>query len=107
MMYMDDAVKATLQLMEAPAAHVKVRSSYNVTGMSFCPAEVAKEIQKFIPDFEISYAPDFRQAIADSWPKSINDTPARIDWGWEPSFDLDDMAADILKHLPKLLAPAS
>lgn len=103
MMYMDDAVKATLQLMEAPAAQVKVRSSYNVTGMSFCPAEVAKEIQKFIPEFEISYVPDFRQAIADSWPKSINDTPARIDWGWEPSFDLDDMAADILKNLPALL----
>ncbi|HTF19781.1 MAG TPA: NAD-dependent epimerase/dehydratase family protein [Chryseolinea sp.] len=104
MMYMDDAVKATLQLMEAPAAQVKVRSSYNVTGMSFCPAEIAREIQKFIPEFEISYAPDFRQAIADSWPKSINDAPARIDWGWEPSFDLDDMTADILKNLPALLA---
>jgi len=103
MMYMDDAVKATLQLMDAPAAHVKVRSSYNVTGMSFCPSEVAKEIQKFIPEFEISYAPDFRQSIADSWPKSINDAAARIDWGWEPSFDLDDMAADILKNLPALL----
>ncbi|MEJ1238959.1 NAD-dependent epimerase/dehydratase family protein [Chryseolinea sp. T2] len=109
MMYMDDAVKATLQLMEAPAANVKVRSSYNVTGMSFCPAEIVKEIQKFIPEFEISYAPDFRQQIADSWPKSINDAPARIDWGWEPAFDLDDMTADILKNLPSLLdvpAPA-
>jgi len=103
MMYMDDAVKATLQLMEAPATNVKVRSSYNVTGMSFCPAEVAKEIQRFIPEFEINYAPDFRQQIADSWPKSINDTPARLDWGWEPSFDLDDMTADILKNLPALL----
>jgi nucleoside-diphosphate-sugar epimerase len=103
MMYMDDAVKATLQLMEAPAANVKVRSSYNVTGMSFCPSEVAKEIQKVIPEFEIAYAPDFRQSIADSWPKSINDAPARIDWGWEPAFDLDDMAADILKNLPALL----
>jgi nucleoside-diphosphate-sugar epimerase len=104
MMYMDDAVKATLQLMEAPAANVKVRSSYNVTGMSFCPSDVAKEIQKFIPEFEIAYAPDFRQSIADSWPKSINDAAARIDWGWEPAFDLDDMAADILKNLPALLA---
>lgn len=104
MMYMDDAVKATLQLMEAPAANIKVRSSYNVTGMSFCPMEVTKEIRKFIPEFEISYEPDFRQAIADSWPKSINDTPARIDWGWEPAFDLDDMTADILKNLPALLS---
>lgn len=103
MMYMDDAVKATLQLMEAPAANVKVRSSYNVTGMSFCPLEIAREIQKYIPEFEISYAPDFRQAIADSWPKSINDTPARIDWGWEPSFELEEMTEDILKHLPALL----
>lgn len=107
MMYMDDAVKATLQLMEAPEANIKVRSSYNVTGMSFCPAEIAREIQKFIPEFEISYEPDFRQQIADSWPKSINDAPARLDWGWEPSFDLDDMTADILKHLPALLSVPS
>lgn len=107
MMYMDDAVKATLQLMEAPAANVKVRSSYNVTGMSFCPAEIAKEIQKFIPEFEISYAPDFRQAIADSWPKSINDAPARIDWGWEQAFELEEMTEDILKNLPALLAVPS
>jgi len=104
MMYMDDAVKATLQLMEAPAANIKVRSSYNVTGMSFCPAEIAKEITKFIPEFEIAYAPDFRQAIADSWPKSINDTPARIDWGWEPAFELEEMTEEILKNLPSLLA---
>ena len=107
MMYMDDAVKATLQLMEAPEANIKVRSSYNVTGMSFCPAEIAREIQKFIPEFEISYEPDFRQQIADSWPKSINDAPARLYWGWEPSFDLDDMTADILKNLPALLSVPS
>jgi nucleoside-diphosphate-sugar epimerase len=104
MMYMDDAVKATLQLMEAPASHINVRSSYNVTGMSFCPAEIAHEIQKFIPEFEMAYAPDFRQAIADSWPKSINDAPARIDWGWEPSFELEEMTEDILKNLPALLS---
>jgi nucleoside-diphosphate-sugar epimerase len=103
MMYMDDAVKATLQLMEAPAANIKVRSSYNVTGMSFCPSEIAREISKFIPEFEISYKPDFRQAIADSWPKSINDAPARIDWGWEPAFELEEMTEEILKNLPALL----
>lgn len=103
MMYMDDAVKATLDLMEAPAEKIKVRSSYNVTGMSFCPAEIAADIKKHIPEFEISYKPDFRQSIADSWPKSINDSVARIDWGWEPSFGLEEMTADILKHLPGIL----
>lgn len=99
MMYMDDAVKATLDLMEAPADKIKIRSSYNVTGMSFCPAEIAAEIKKYIPEFEITYKPDFRQAIADSWPKSINDSVARIDWGWEPQFDLTEMTEDILKNL--------
>ncbi len=103
MMYMDDAVKATLELMEAPADKIKVRSSYNVTGMSFCPSEVATEIRKYIPDFEITYAPDFRQSIADSWPKSINDSVARIDWGWNPAFGLEEMTSDILKNLPVLL----
>jgi nucleoside-diphosphate-sugar epimerase len=103
MMYMDDAVKATLDLMNAPAEKVKVRSSYNIGAMSFCPAEVATEIKKHIPDFEITYNPDFRQAIADSWPKSINDSPARIDWGWNHQFDLEEMTEDILKHLPSLL----
>jgi len=103
MMYMDDAVKATLELMEASPEKIKVRSSYNVTGMSFCPAEIAAEIKKYVPQFEITYAPDFRQSIADSWPKSINDSVARIDWGWEPAFDLEEMTADILKNLPALL----
>jgi nucleoside-diphosphate-sugar epimerase len=103
MMYMDDAVKATLDLMNAPAENIKVRSSYNIASMSFCPAEVAAEIRKHIPDFEISYNPDFRQAIADSWPKSINDSPARIDWGWNHQFDLEEMTEDILKNLPSLL----
>jgi nucleoside-diphosphate-sugar epimerase len=72
--------------------------------MSFCPSEIAFEIRKVIPDFEITYEPDFRQAIADSWPKSINDAPARLDWGWEPSFGLEEMTTDILKNLPALLA---
>jgi nucleoside-diphosphate-sugar epimerase len=104
MMYMDDAVKATIELMEAPADKIKVRSSYNVTGMSFCPAEIAAEIKNYIPEFEISYKPDFRQAIADSWPKSINDSVARIDWGWEPAFGLEEMTTDIINNLPKILS---
>ncbi|MEP6735460.1 MAG: NAD-dependent epimerase/dehydratase family protein [Chryseolinea sp.] len=103
MMYMEDAVKATLDLMEAQADKIKVRSSYNVTGMSFCPSEIATEIRKYIPEFNISYAPDFRQSIADSWPKSINDSVARIDWGWEPSFGLEEMTAEILKNLVPIL----
>ena len=103
MMYMEDAVKATLDLMEAPAEKVKVRSSYNIAAMSFSPAEIAKAIQKHIPDFTISYQPDFRQAIADSWPKSIDDSRARQDWGWQHQFDLEKMTADILKHLPAYL----
>ena len=103
MMYMDDAIKATLDLMEAPASKIKVRSSYNISAMSFCPAEIAAEIKKQIPGFSVSYQPDFRQAIADSWPKSIDDSAARKDWGWQPHFDLKKMTADILVHLPALL----
>lgn len=104
MMYMDDAVKATLDLMEAPADKVKIRSSYNISAMSFSPDEIAAEIKKHIPEFTISYAPDFRQAIADSWPKSIDDSAARGDWNWNHAFGLPEMTADILKHLPALLA---
>ncbi|HEX6892183.1 MAG TPA: NAD-dependent epimerase/dehydratase family protein, partial [Chryseolinea sp.] len=103
MMYMDDAVKATLDLMNAPAEKIRIRSSYNVTAMSFCPAEIAAEIKKHIPEFTISYNPDFRQAIADSWPKSINDSVARIDWGWEPEFDLEEMTLKIIKNLASVL----
>lgn len=103
MMYMDDAVKATLELMQAPKEKIMERASYNISAMSFSPAEIAAEIKKHIPDFEITYKPDFRQTIADSWPRSINDANARIDWGWEPAFDLETMTADILKHLPSLL----
>jgi nucleoside-diphosphate-sugar epimerase len=103
MMYMDDAIKATLDLMEAPAEKVKVKSSYNISAMSFCPSEIADEIKKLIPEFSISYEPDFRQAIADSWPKSIDDSAARDDWGWQHAFDLKKMTAEILDKLPALL----
>ena len=99
MMYMDDAVKATLDLMEAPKEMILERSSYNISAMSFCPSEIASEIKKHIPEFEITYNPDFRQNIADSWPRSINDANARIDWGWNPSFDLEKMVKTILKNL--------
>ncbi len=103
MMYMDDAVKATLDLMEAPAAKVKIRSSYNISSMTFSPAEIAAEIKKHVPEFSITYKEDFRQAIADSWPKSIDDLPARQDWGWKHQFGLKEMVQEILTHLPATL----
>lgn len=103
MMYMDDAVKATLDLMEAPKEKINVRSSYNVSAMSFSPQEIAAEIKKHIPDFKITYNPDFRQAIADSWPNSIDDSRARADWGWENKFGLKEMTEDILTNLPALV----
>ncbi len=103
MMYMDDAVKATLDLMEAPKEKIKIRSSYNVSAMSFSPQEITAEIKKHIPNFEITYNPDFRQAIADSWPNSIDDSRARADWGWENKFGLKEMTEDILTNLPALI----
>lgn len=102
MMYMDDAIRATLELMEAPAEQVKIRSSYNVSAFSFTPAELALKIKSRIPEFSIEYAPDFRQAIADSWPNSIDDSRARSDWGWKPAFDLDAMCDVMLKNLAEL-----
>ncbi len=99
MMYMSDAVKATIDLMEAPAEKVKIRSSYNISSMSFCPAQVAATIKKHIPEFTITYNPDSRQAIADSWPKSIDDSRARKDWGWQHQFGLEEMTKDILENL--------
>lgn len=99
MMYMDDAVKATLDLMEAPAEKIKVRTSYNISSMSFCPAQIASTIKNHIPDFQITYKPDFRQAIADSWPKSVDDSAARLDWGWRHKFGLEEMTEDILRNL--------
>lgn len=99
MMYMPDAIRATIELMEAPAAQIKVRTSYNVAGMSFSPAEIAAEISQHIPDFKISYSPDYRQLIANSWPQSIDDSSAHSDWGWKPEFDLANMASDMFQNL--------
>lgn len=99
MMYMDDAIRATIELMEAPAEKIKTNMAYNISAMSFAPEEVAASIQKIIPDFQMRYAPDFRQNIANGWPKSIDDSIARIDWGWQPDFDLDKMTKTMLKYL--------
>lgn len=99
MMYMDDAIRATIELMEAPAEKLKSRMSYNLAAMSFSPKEIAASIQKHIPDFKIDYEPDFRQQIAEGWPQSIDDSAAREDWGWKPQFDLDRMTAEMLKNL--------
>src|SRR5687767_5664038 len=102
MMYMPDALKATLDLMHAPAEQVKVRSSYNLNGMSFSPKEITESIQKHIPDFTITYKPDSRQQIADSWPQSIDDSAAREDWNWKPQYGLDEMTKDMLLNLKKM-----
>lgn len=99
MMYMPDAIKATIQLMEAPAQQIKVRTSYNVSAVSFSPKEISAAIEKHIPEFEISYKPDYRQAIANSWPQSIDDSVAREDWHWQHDFDLAQMTEDMLKNL--------
>ncbi len=99
MMYMDDAIRGTIELMEAPAEQIKSRMAYNLSAMSFSPKEIAAAIQKHIPDFKIDYAPDFRQLIADGWPQSIDDSAARQDWNWKHEFDLEKMTADMLKHL--------
>lgn len=99
MMYMPDAIRATLELMEAPATSVRIRTSYNLSAMSFSPKEVAQSIQQHLPNFLINYAPDYRQAIADSWPQSIDDAVARADWGWKEEYDLNAMTADMLTQL--------
>jgi nucleoside-diphosphate-sugar epimerase len=99
MMYMPDALNATINLMDAPAEKVKIRSSYNIAGMSFTPKQIAEEIKKHIPEFTITYKPDFRQAIADSWPASIDDSYANKDWGWKADYDLAKMTDDMLKNI--------
>jgi nucleoside-diphosphate-sugar epimerase len=99
MMYMPDAIRATIELMEADASKISTRTSYNISGMSFSPKEIAAEIKKHIPGFSISYKPDYRQAIADSWPQSIDDSVARSDWGWKEEFALDRMVKDMLENL--------
>ncbi|MTE26142.1 NAD-dependent epimerase/dehydratase family protein [Winogradskyella ouciana] len=101
MMFMDDAIKATIDLMEAPGENLTIRSSYNLSAISFTPKEIYESIKAQMPDFKISYKPDFRQAIADSWPSSIDDSVARQEWNWQHSFDLDAMTAEMLRALKK------
>ena len=102
MMYMPDAIRATIELMEAPADKISIRTSYNISAMSFSPEEIATEIRKHIPAFEMRYAPDYRQAIAQSWPQSIDDKVARNDWGWKPEYDLVAMTKDMLENLSQI-----
>ena len=101
MMYMEDAIKATMQIMEVPTSTIKIRSSYNLAALSFNPKEIAESIQQHLPDFTITYEPDFRQAIADSWPESIDDTSARDDWGWKHQYNLEAMTKIMLDNLRK------
>ena len=99
MIYMEDAIRGTIELMNAPLEQVKIRTSYNLAAMSFTPKQIAAEIKKHIPSFEMTYAPDYRQAIADSWPNSIDDRIARKDWGWKEAFGLPEMVHDMLENL--------
>ncbi|HEY4147738.1 MAG TPA: NAD-dependent epimerase/dehydratase family protein [Chitinophagaceae bacterium] len=101
MMYMPDAIRATIELMEAPMNKISIRTSYNLSGMSFSPKEIAAEIRKHIPAFSISFKPDYRQAIADSWPQSIDDSVARNDWDWKEEYTLANMTGDMLQNLEK------
>lgn len=103
MMYMDDAIRATIEIMQAPAEKIKIRSSYNLSAISFTPKQITEEIQKHYPNFEVTYKPDFRQKIADSWPNSVNDTEAREDWNWKHQFDLNAMTFEMLTNLEKTL----
>src|SRR5438105_4054539 len=101
MMYMPDAIRATIELMEAPAEKISIRTSYNISGMSFSPTEIGAEIKKHIPEFKLDCKPDYRQAIADSWPQSIDDSVARRDWGWKNDYDLVRMTEDMLRNMEK------
>jgi nucleoside-diphosphate-sugar epimerase len=107
MMYMPDAIRATLELMNAPVVNMSVRTAYNIGALSFTPQQIYAEIVKQLPDFKIAYQPDFRQAIADSWPQSIDDSTARKDWAWEPEYDLESMVIDMLKNIKKLSGTGS
>ncbi|KRB87603.1 NAD-dependent epimerase/dehydratase family protein [Noviherbaspirillum sp. Root189] len=100
MIYMPDAIRATIQLMDAPGEQVRIRSAYNVAGLSFNPRELAEEIVRQLPGFRIQYQPDHRQAIADTWPHSLDDTYARADWGWKASIGLQELVRDMLEHVP-------
>ena len=99
MMYMPDAIRATIELMEAPVDKIRVRTSYNISAMSFSPEEITAEIKKHIPEFKVDYVPDYRQTIANSWPESIDDSVAAEDWGWKPEYDLAAMTKDMLKNV--------
>jgi nucleoside-diphosphate-sugar epimerase len=102
MMHMEDAIRATIEIMHAPSENIKIRGAYNLSGISFSPKEIAEEIKKHLPDFKISYESDFRQAIADSWPKSIDDAEARKDWGWQEKYDLPKLVENMLENLKNL-----
>ena len=107
MIYMPDAIRATIELMDAPAEQVQIRSSYNVAGLSFNPAELAAAIARSVPEFKIAYAPDSRQAIADTWPKSLDDSRATADWGWKARIGLDQMVTDMLENIDVGLTKAA
>ncbi|GAA3561922.1 NAD-dependent epimerase/dehydratase family protein [Snuella lapsa] len=99
MIYMDDAIRATIEIMDAPSENIKTRTSYNIAGVSFNPEEITNAIQTIYPDFKVTYKPDFRQDIADSWPKSIDDTNAKNDWNWKPNYNLETMTEDMIENL--------
>jgi len=99
MMFMEDAIRATLEIMEAPKEQISIHTSYNLAGISFTPEELSNAIQHVLPAFKIEYKPDFRQAIADSWPNSIDDSYARNDWGWKPQFNLNEMVEVMLEKV--------
>ncbi|PKA82821.1 nucleoside-diphosphate-sugar epimerase [Ulvibacter sp. MAR_2010_11] len=101
MMFMPDAIEATVRIMEAPADSVKIRNAYNLAAFSFNPEEITASIKKHIPEFSISYEPDFRQAIADSWPQTIDDSEARKDWGWQHNYSLEEMTREMLENISK------
>ena len=103
MIYMEDVLRATTELMEARADQISVRTSYNLAGVSFTPAELFEKIKIFFPEFKCDFVPDFRQAIADSWPESIDDSSAQNDWNWKPKFDLTQITADMIGHLSEQL----
>jgi nucleoside-diphosphate-sugar epimerase len=102
MMYMPDAIRATIQLMETDADQISIHTSYNILGISFSPKEIAEEIKKQIPEFIITYEPDYRQQIAETWPGSIDDSIARRDWNWNPEYDLPAMTGDMISNLGRL-----
>lgn len=102
MMYMPDAIRATIEVMEADSSKITVRTSYNISGMSFSPKEITAEIKKHLPKFTINYKPDYRQQIAESWPQSIDDSIANKDWGWKPKYNLAEMTTDMIRNITEV-----